>query len=70
MYALLGLKETNETVFRQKVSAYRPLKTNVKVMQGCILAERPVADIVKAIENGSYTPSKTEQKQAPQQQRQ
>lgn len=68
MYALLGLKEKSKTTFRQKVSAYRFLKTDVKVMQGCILGQRPAAEIIKGIESGSYSMRKTEQKQAQQQQ--
>nr|CAA9220029.1 hypothetical protein AVDCRST_MAG63-446 [uncultured Armatimonadetes bacterium] len=54
LYALLGLKWTDERSFRQKVGAYRSISTKVATMSGCILLDRTAADIVKIIEAGHY----------------
>ena len=54
MYALVGLKIQDQKAFDQSITPYLDSKANVKSMRGCIMSDRPVAEVAKEIEKGVY----------------
>jgi hypothetical protein len=54
LYALLGLRLTNPTVFARDVTPFLSLKTKAHTMSGCIMCDQPVASLAKTIQKGDY----------------
>lgn len=62
MYALVGLKSVNPTIFEKAVTPFLTLKTRVKTAHGCLVSSEIVEKIVEDIRKGNY-PLRPERKQ-------
>lgn len=54
LYALLGLKLTNSTLFAREAKPFSEMKTKVHTMSGCIFFDQPVTSLVTTIKKGDY----------------
>ncbi len=54
LYALLGLRWTNERAFRERIAPFLLDQTPVEVRGGCFVYNLPVSSIAQQIELGAY----------------
>jgi hypothetical protein len=54
LYALLGLRLTNPTVFAREVTPFLSMQAKAHTMSGCIASDQPVATITQTIKKGDY----------------
>jgi len=54
LYALAGIRQLDQTRFKQLLQSLEGSHETVFTMQGCIMERHHVADIAKAIGAGSY----------------
>lgn len=54
MYALLGLFELKDPAFERQFPKYAAAKGRVQIMEGCIISDKPIKDVVAEIQRGEY----------------
>jgi hypothetical protein len=56
-YALVGIRKLDRERFEELVQPLESSKEKVFIMEGCIMQDRSLGDIARAIDSGAFAPS-------------